>query len=326
MRASPSPRQTPSRKPQNRKRRRQPSPRAKPLRLPSDLAGLAIEPARTYLCVILKKPRTKRQPPGLPSREDLVAFIGTHKGKAGVREIARAFGLKNADRAALRQMVRGLTDAGALEGRRKKLHHAGTLPSVVLADVTHRDADGELIAVPTEWDVEAHGEAPRIRIHVPRKARPAEIPGVGDRVLTRTAESGEEGEAIRHSGRVIKVLDRGKQRQIGIFGALPRGGGRLVPVVKKDVGREIDIPPDATGEAIDGDLVAVDLTKHGRFGLPTARVTERLGSLKSERAVSLIAIHAHEIPHVFRREALGEAEEACPAGVTGREDWRKMPL
>jgi len=25
----------------------------------------------------------------------------------------------------------------------------------------------------------------------------------------------------------------------------------------------------------------VDLTKHGRFGLPTARVTERLGSLKS---------------------------------------------
>jgi ribonuclease R len=275
----------------------------------------------------LKKPVKKKQSGGgLPSREDVLAFIGTHKGKAGVREIARAFGLKNADRAALRQMVRGLTDEGALEGRRKKLHHAGTLPSVVLADVTHRDADGELIAVPTEWDVEAHGEAPRIRIHVPRKARPAEIPGVGDRVLTRTEESGEEGEAIRHSGRVIKVLDRGKQRQIGIFRALPSGGGRLVPVVKKDVGREIDIPPGATGEAIDGDLVAVDLTKHGRFGLPTARVTERLGSLKSERAVSLIAIHAHEIPHVFRREALAQAEEAQPAGLSGREDWRKVPL
>jgi ribonuclease R len=274
----------------------------------------------------LKKPVKKKHSGGLPSREDVLAFIGTHKGKAGVREIARAFGLKNADRAALRQMVRGLTDEGALEGRRKKLHHAGTLPSVVLADVTHRDADGELIAVPTEWDVEAHGEAPRIRIHVPRKARPAEIPGVGDRVLTRTEETGEEGEAIRHSGRVIKVLDRGKQRQIGIFRALPRGGGRLVPVVKKDVGREIDIPPGATGEAVDGDLVAVDLTKHGRFGLPTARVTERLGSLKSERAVSLIAIHAHEIPHVFRREALAEAEDARPAGLSGREDWRKVPL
>jgi ribonuclease R len=43
--------------------------------------------------------------------------------------------------------------------------------------------------------------------------------------------------------------------------------------------------------------------------------------------VSLIAIHAHEIPHVFRREALAEAEGARPAGLEGgREDWRKVPL
>ena len=272
----------------------------------------------------MKKPRTK--PPGLPSREDVVAFIGTHKGKAGVREIARAFGLKNADRAALRHMLRGLADDGVVAQRRKKLHHAGTLPSVVLADVTHRDADGELIAVPTEWDVEEHGEAPRIRIHVPSKARPAEIPGVGDRVLTRTEETGEEGDAIRHSGRVIKVLDRARQRQIGVFRALPSGGGRLVPIDKKQAGREIDIPPAATGEAADGDLVAVELTRHGRLGLPTALVRERLGSLKSERAVSLIAIHAHEIPHMFRREALAEAEDARPAALQGREDWRQVPL
>jgi ribonuclease R len=274
----------------------------------------------------LKKPRTKRPPPGLPSREDLVAFIGTHKGKAGVREIARAFGLKNADRATLRQMLRGLQDEGTVETRRKKLHHAGTLPSVVLADVTHRDKDGELIAVPTEWDTEAHGEAPRIRIHVPRKARPMEIPGVGDRVLLRTQESGEEGEAIRHSGRVIKVLDRAKQRQLGIFRQLPNGGGRLEPVDKKMLGQEVAIPPGATADATDGDLVTVELTRHGRFGHQTAQVKERLGSLKSERAVSFIAIHAHEIPHVFRRDALAEAEEARPAGVPGREDWRKVPL
>lgn len=273
----------------------------------------------------MKKPRTKPRP-GLPSREDVVAFIGTHKGKAGVREIARAFGLKNADRAALRQMLRGLQDEGTVETRRKKLHHAGTLPSVVLADITHRDADGELIAVPTEWDTEAHGEAPRIRIHVPRKARPAEIPGVGDRVLTRTEETGEEGEAIRHTGRVIKILDRAKLRQLGIFRALPNGGGRLEPVDKKQLGRELAVPPGATAGAADGDLVAVELTRQGRFGLPTAQVKERLGSLKSERAASFIAIHAHEIPHVFRRETLAEAEAASPAGLAGREDWRKVAL
>ena len=34
----------------------------------------------------------------------------------------------------------------------------------------------------------------------------------------------------------------------------------------------------------------------------------------------------HEIPHVFRREALAEAEAARPAGLAGREDWRDLPL
>jgi len=272
----------------------------------------------------LKKSRKAPRP--LPSREELLAFIGTHKGKAGVREIARAFSLKNDARAALKGMLRELAGEGKVERRRNKLHHAGALPAVVLADVTGRDADGELIAVPTEWDVEAHGEAPRIRIHIPRKARPAEIPGVGDRVLTRTAETGEEGEAVRHTGRIIKVLDRAPQRQVGVFRALANGG-RLVPIDKRSAGRELEIPPGATANAQDGDLVAVELIRHGRYGLPTAQVKERLGSLKSERAVSLIAIHAHEIPHVFRREALAEAEHARPARLEGgREDWRRLPL
>ena len=167
----------------------------------------------------MKKPAKKPRPTGLPSREDVVAFIGTHKGKAGVREIARAFGLKNADRAALRHMLRELGDDGQVEQRRKKLHHAGTLPSVVLADITERDRDGELIAVPTEWDTEEHGAAPRIRVHVPRKARPDEIPGVGDRALMRTEETGEEGDAIRHTGRVIKILDRAAPARSSAFSA-----------------------------------------------------------------------------------------------------------
>ena len=241
-----------------------------------------------------------------------------------MRELARAFGLKNADRAALRHMLRDLGDEGLVERRRKKLHHAGSLPSVVLTDITERDRDGELIAVPTEWDVQEHGEAPRIRVHIPRKARSNEILGVGDRALLRTEETGEG--AIRYSGRVIKILDRSRQRQLGVFRLLPNGGGRLEPIEKKQLGRELAISPGATADAKDGDLVAVELTRHGRLGLQTAQVKERLGSLKSERAASFIAIHAHEIPHVFRREALAEAEAACPAGLTDREDWRDLPL
>ena len=48
--------------------------------------------------------------------------------------------------------------------------------------------------------------------------------------------------------------------------------------------------------------------------------------MKSEKAVSLIAILAHGIPHVFPPEVLKEAEAAKPAPLKGREDWREMPL
>jgi ribonuclease R len=260
-----------------------------------------------------------------PSKDDLIAFVATQSGKVGTRELARAFGLKNSDRATLKTMLRELADEGRIERHRNKLHHAGALPPVVMADITGRDSDGELIAVPTEWDVEQHGEAPKIRILVPRKQRPGEAAGVGDRALIKTEEVGEDGDAIRHRGRVIKLIERAKQRVLGIFRAV-EAGGRLVPIDKKNVGRELTIAAAHTGGAQDGDLVAVEVQKVGRFGLPVAHVKERLGSLASEKAVSLIAIHAHGIPHVFKKEVLHEAETARPATLEGREDWREVPL
>ena len=138
----------------------------------------------------MKSSNTKPTP---PSKDDLLAFIGRQPGKVGTREIARAFGLKNADRAALKRMLRELADEGKVERRHKKLHHPGTLPNVVVADITGRDTDGELIAVPTEWDEAEHGPAPKIRLHIPRRARPNEIAGVGDRALLRVEESRRKG-------------------------------------------------------------------------------------------------------------------------------------
>jgi ribonuclease R len=262
----------------------------------------------------------------LPSREELLAFIREHAGEVGTREVARAFGAKNADRAALKRMLRELAEEGQIERRRKRLHHGGTLPSVVLADVTGRDADGELLARPTEWDEEAHGAAPVIRIATTRRARPGEVAGVGDRALIRIEKTGDD----ETSGRVIKLIDRAKHRVLGIFRGLPNGGGRLVPIDKKQLGRELSIAPGATAGAEDGDLVAAELARHGRFGLPNCSVVERLGSVKSERAVSLIAIHAHGIPHVFSGAVLAEADLARPVTLAGRqdsyEDWRNVPF
>ena len=266
--------------------------------------------------------QTKRTP-SLPSKADILAFIGKRPGKVGTREIARAFGLKNAMRAELKRMLRDLADDGAVEKRRKKFHHAGVLPSTVLADVTARDSDGDLIATPDEWDEEAHGPAPKIRIHTPRKARPGEAAGIGDRVLLHVEET-EKDSGIRHRGRVIKIIDHPKHRLLGIFRKGPHGGGWLEPVDKKMLGKELSIPSSNTNEAQDGDLVAVETSRAPRLGLPTGRVVERLGSLASARAISLIAIHAHTIPHVFHHDTMAEAEAARPATLAHREDWRSV--
>jgi ribonuclease R len=263
-----------------------------------------------------------KTPPAFPSKDEILAFIGERPGKVGVREIARAFGLKNERRAQLKRVLRELSGDGQVESRGRKLHHPGTLPSVTLADIVSRDSDGELIATPTEWD-DAHGAPPKIRI-LARRTRPGETAGVGDRALLRVEEIDDED--APYSGRVIKVLDHAKERVLGVYRSLPAGGGRLVPVDKKQLSKELAIPAGQSKDAKDGDLIAVSVQRQGRFGLPIARVEEKLGSLKSERAVSLIAIHAHGIPHVFPVAAEAEAHAAKPASLAGREDWRKLPL
>jgi len=276
----------------------------------------------------LKKP-TQHDPNTLPTKAAILDFIAANPGKVGTREIARAFGLKNNLRAELKQLLRDLADDGAVARgghKGKKLHHPGALASTLLADIVSRDRDGELIAVPDEWDEEEHDAAPRIRIQAPRKPRPGEAAGLGDKVLLHVEEVEPEN-GIRYRGRVIKIIERVKHRVLGIFRADARGGGRLEPVDKKMLGREMHIPQGATGDAQDGDLVAVEAQRTSRFGPPNGRIVERLGSLKSEKAVSLIAIHTHSIPDVFRRDTINEAEAAKPATLSGgREDWRKLPL
>ena len=112
----------------------------------------------------------------------------------------------------------------------------------MLADVTSRDSDGDLLATPDEWDEDTHGAAPKIRIHMLRNARPGEAAGVGDRVLLRVEET-DEDDGVRHRGRVIKIIDHPKHRVLGIFRKIPLGGGRLEPVDKKMLGKELSKPP-----------------------------------------------------------------------------------
>jgi ribonuclease R len=270
----------------------------------------------------------------LPSRDDIIAFIARERDagvqaptKIGKREIARAFQIKGADKIGLKRLLKEMEAEGAVERRRKGLSRPGLLPPVVLADIYTRDRDGDLLAKPVDWD-EAQGRAPTIVVHLSRKPRPGTpAPGLGDRALVRVEPIRDPEGGPSYTGRIVKILAKARSQVLGIYRAGPGAGGQVWPVDKKAANKgALAVRAGDEGEAQDGDLVAVDILKGGRLGLPNAKVTERVGAFASEKAVSLIAIHAHKIPNVFRPETIAEAEAVRVATLKGREDWRKLPL
>jgi ribonuclease R len=262
----------------------------------------------------------------VPSREVLLAFIAEYPEKASKREISKAFGLKGDTRVELKDLLRSLEEEGLLEKKRKSLVRPGSLPSVTVLDITTRDAGGELIGRPAEWLPE-NGVAPAVLIRQPstaaRKRDKAPVAGLGDRVLAKIFPSGDRtGPA--YSARIIKIIDKSHAAAMGVFRAMAGGGGRIMPIDKR--GEEIVVDPDFTSGAADGDLVEIEVERQGRFGLQRAKVQTVIGSVASEKAISMIAILSHGIPHVFPDSVLKEAEKAGPASMAKREDWRHLPL
>jgi len=242
------------------------------------------------------------------------------------RDVARAFNVKGEHRAALKLMLRDLENDGAIARGRKVLTRQGRLPAMVVADIVERDRDGDLVAKPVDWKDE--GEPPRIHVRTPRTRRKdAPTPGMGARVLMRVDfDPLAHGKAPAYSGRVVKILDRSRGRALGVYRELETGAGRVLPIEKRSTGRELFVPLGMNNGAEEGDLVALEILREGGFGLPSARVVERLGKVDTERAVSMIALAAHDIPHVFSAAALAEADKARPASMEKREDWRSLPL
>ena len=264
-----------------------------------------------------------------------MAFIGGAPAPNGERaparvskrDIARAFGVKGEAKAELKLLIKDLQAEGAVPRGRKALAVQGRLPSLVVADITELARDGKLIAKPVEWTGEA--TPPRILVRRSRAKRDrTPTPGLGARVLMRVELDADAGsKAPAYSGRVVKILDKLKARTFAVYRTSADGSGRALPVEKRAAGREYLVPAGMAGDAKDGDLVAIEPLREGRLGLPPARVVETIGSVKSERAVSLIALETHHIPHVFSPATLKEAEDARPVRLaTPREDWRELPL
>ena len=254
----------------------------------------------------------------IPSKEQILAWISDNPAKTSRRDIARAFGIRGAERIELKRLLREMEEEGHMRKRRRTFREAGSLPPVAVVQVLPPDAQGDLFAEPLEWAGE--GAPPRILL-VLRRSDPAL--GEGDRVLARLTAVQEEDHA--YEGRVIRRIGSGPRKVLGVFRAGAEGG-RIVPI-DRGAEREWQVAAQAAAGARDGELVEAEQTgPRGRLGLPQARVTARLGDPTAPKAVSLIAIHQHGIPDEFPDPALSEAQEARLGPLDGREDLRALPL
>jgi ribonuclease R len=267
----------------------------------------------------IKRPRAPKAkvPQGLPDRDALIAYLREH-GEAGKADMASAFGLKGADRRALREMLKELEASGALGRRgRRGFAEAGSLPPVGVVDVVERDADGDLFV-----RLARGGEdAPAARLAPGSHEKMAGAPGLGDRLLVRF-ERREDGV---FEAQVIKKLGQSAHKILGVIRKSNREV-RVEPVDRKSRETLILTDPEAQ-ELRDGDLVVAAVgTAAQKYGPKRGKLLEVVGREDHPRAASLIAIHTHGIPTGFSPAAEAEAEAAKPPTLAGRTDLRDLPL
>ena len=254
----------------------------------------------------------------LPTRDEILQWVADNPTKGSKRDIARAFGIKGQGRIELKRMLKALEAEGHLEKRKKTFRDPESLPPVGVCRVMGADADGDLFLEPVEWQGE--GSTPRV-LFIAKSSDPALAEG--DRVLVRLAKVLDQEHD--YEARLIRRIGTGPQKILGIFKSNAEGG-RITPI-DKGSDKEWRVPPGASEGARDGELVEAEQTgPKSRMGLPLARITGRLGDPGAARAVSLIAIHQHDIPDQFPDEVVAQAEAAKPVKLGKREDLRELPL
>ena len=271
-----------------------------------------------------QKRRAKAQP-NAPAKEDILRFINSTPGEVGTREIARAFNIKGADRIDLKRMLKELAADGLIADSKRRVRK-DSLPQVGVVVIGRQDCNGDLIGSPLHWDKD-DGEPPRILLDISRKYQGPAI-GAGDHVLARIRQAKEDTaggtDGVSFVASPIKKLPRTRSRQLGILRKAGRGF-TVESIDKKDL-KEWPVQEGALDGAEEGELVRFELGGEGKGGRPGARIMERIGHPKAEKAVSLIAIHNHGLRDHFDDDVLSELEELPKLSAHHREDLTGLPL
>lgn len=251
----------------------------------------------------------------IASREAILALLERCEGPQTAEELGARLGLTAADRAeALSRRLGAMVRDGQLVQNRR----GGFAPIQALNLVT-----GVVIANPEGFGFLRPVEGGDDLFLPPYEMRKVMH---GDKVLARVTGIDHRG---RREGSIARVLERGMTRLIGRF-SIEMGINYVVPDDKR-IQRNVQVPPDQTGGARDGQLVVCELTQAPDSRRPPiGRIIAVLGDKLTASLVVETAIHGHELPFEFPQEVLDEAASVPmvvePAMIGDRVDLRSTPL
>ncbi|MDQ3617525.1 MAG: ribonuclease R [Pseudomonadota bacterium] len=251
----------------------------------------------------------------IASREMLLQLLAAADGPMPAEELAEKLALTAPDRfdalsARLRAMVR---DGQLLQNRKGAFAPAAVMDLIAGSVIANPDGYGFMRP-------EAGGDDLFLPPFEMRKAMH------GDRVLASVTGVDRRG---RREGAIVEVLEHRLNRLIGRF-TMEAGISFVVPDDRR-IQRNVQVPPDARGEAQNGQLVVVELVQApDPQRSPIGRVLTVLGDKLTASLAVQAAIHGHEIPHEFPQEVLDQAAavpvEVDAATANQRVDLRALPL
>ncbi len=251
----------------------------------------------------------------IASREAILALLERCDGPQTAEELGARLGLTAPDRAEAlsRRLGAMVRDGQLVQNRRGGFAPIQTLNLVTGVVIANPEGFGFLRPVEGGDDLFLPPYEMRKVMH-------------GDKVLARVTGIDHRG---RREGSIARVLERGMTRLIGRF-SIEMGINYVVPDDKR-VQRNVQVPPDQTGGARDGQLVVCELTQAPDSRRPPiGRIIAVLGDKLTASLVVETAIHGHELPFEFPQEVLDEAASVPlvvePAMIGDRVDLRSMPL
>ena len=254
-----------------------------------------------------------------PNMDDLIAFLNENGGKAGKREIARAFHIKGDDKIKLKHMLKELHYDRRTEDLVSKKNKSGSRRlEFCPCEITGEDSEGNLIARPLEW--EKNVPKPQILITDAGRLRPA--PTQGDLVVLKLKAKGKN---FFHAS-VLRRLSEKPDRIVGVFETGTGKNGRIVSVDKR-LYQSYPVPQDFVNNAKNGDVVIAEVSNN-IFGQSVryAKVVQIIGKQQDPKSASLIALHLHGIPTEFSQAALKQAEKSKLPDIKKRSDLRDIPF